>query len=312
MRATDLTSKHKTRPVVYVDMDGVLADFFGEIAREHEVEYWREIHRQDIGIDQVARVPGFFENLPLMPHAAQLMMGVLSLCNNYSILSSPLLSDVDGSAEGKAEWLNKHLDQHPPESITFDHEKYRYAKQANGTPNILIDDFETNIKLWESHGGIGILHVDKDWKETVKQLAKALGGYVTPSQLDLAVSENTDDIPENPQIGKLFTCRQVLKYVNGIHNEYHLEKPILKYKFWVLREVPLSNLKNPEFVHQDDPYRRVIDLDWDHIKDITVKDIIRKPVVADENGWLLDGNHRATAARAAGLPAIPVLIPYTK
>lgn len=312
MRASDLTSKHKTRPVVYVDMDGVLADFFGEVAREHDVEYWREIHRQDIGIDQVAREPGFFASLPLMPHAAQLMMGVLALANEYSILSSPLLSDVDGSSEEKANWLNKHLDQHPPQSIVFDHEKYRYACQPNGTPNILIDDFETNIKLWESHGGIGILHKDPQWKDTVKQLAKALAGYITPAQPELAVNEALHDIPENPQVGKLFTSRQVLRYVNGIHNEYHLEKPILKHKIWVLKEIPLGELKNPEFVHQDDPYRRVIDLDWDHIKDITVKDIVKKPVVADENGWLLDGNHRATAARAANLPTIPVLVPYTK
>jgi len=64
MRSTDLTSTYKARPTVYVDMDGVLADFFGEIAKAHNVDYWREIHRQDIGIDQIAQQPGFIQSLP--------------------------------------------------------------------------------------------------------------------------------------------------------------------------------------------------------------------------------------------------------
>lgn len=312
MRASDLTSKHKTRPIVYIDMDGVLADFFGEVAREHDVDYWREIHRKDLGVDQVAQEPGFFAALPIMPHAAQLMMGVLSLAGQYSILSSPLLSDVDQSSKEKAEWLRDHLGNHQPRAIVFDHEKYKYAQQPNETPNILIDDWETNIKLWEANGGIGILHKDENWKDTIKQLAKALAGHITPEVPDLAVKESEEEIPDNPQMGRLFTCRQILRYINGIHNEYHLEKPILKCKVWILRELPLSDVKNPEFVHQDDPYRRVIDLDWDHIKNISVADIIRKPIVVDAEGWVLDGNHRATAARAAGLESIPVLTPYYK
>jgi hypothetical protein len=89
-----------------------------------------------------------------------------------------------------------------------------------------------------------------------------------------------------------------------------MPKPILAHKTWILRSIPVSDLKTPEYVHQDDPYRRVIDLDWDHIKDITRHDIATRPIVADSNGWVLDGNHRATAARAAGITEIPALVPY--
>jgi len=310
MKFFEIKNNYESKPVVYVDMDGVLSDFFGEVARQHEVDYWREIHRKDLGIDQVAQDPGFFKNLPPMPNAGRLMSGVINLAKTYSILTSPLLSDVDQSSEEKFDWLSRHLKNHQPRSIILDHEKYRYAKQANGTPNILIDDWETNIRLWEANGGIGILHKDSEWRETLTRLRDALQGDVTVDEYELAVLEDDDEVAST-NINKLYTSRQVLKYVTGIHHEYHLEKPILKHKSWILKDVPLSTLKTPEFVHQDDPYRRVIDINWDHVKKITRKDIVRRPVVADNDGWVLDGNHRVTAARAAGLETIPTLIPYT-
>lgn len=310
MRSLDFEQKRK--PVVYVDMDGVLADFFGEVAKEHDVEYWREIHRKDLGIDQVAQEPGFFEMLPKLPNAGRLMAGVLRLANDrYSILSSPLMSNVEDSSEEKVEWLKKHLPNHPPQAIVFDHEKYKYAQQADGTPNILIDDWDTNIRLWEANGGIGILYKDDKYKDALHKLSMALHGKIKPEVTELAILEDDTD-PENNNIGKLYTSREVLKYVQGIHKEYHMPKPILAHKTWVLKTVPVSELKTPEYVHQDDPYRRVIDIDWDHIKDITRYDIAHRPIVADANGWVLDGNHRATAARAAGMTEIPALVPYTK
>ena len=99
-------------PIVYVDMDGVLADFFGEVAREHDVEYWREIHRKDLGIDQIAQQPEFFAGLPVLPNAGSLIKGVLGLANTYSILSSPLLSNVEESSKEKMQWLQRHLKNH--------------------------------------------------------------------------------------------------------------------------------------------------------------------------------------------------------
>ena len=296
-------------PIVYVDMDGVLADFFGEVAREHDVEYWREIHRKDLGIDQIAQEPGFFKMLPVLPNAGQLMQGVLDLAGKYSILSSPLMSNVEESSREKMAWLQRHLKNHRPQAVIFDHEKYKYAQQPDETPNILIDDWETNIKLWEANGGIGILYKPENCREALHKLSLALRGKIKTEPFEMAVFEDDVLDVERPE-GKLYTSRQVLKYVQGIHNEYHMPKPILAHKTWVLRSIPVSELKTPEYVHQDDPYRRVIDLDWDHIKDITRHDIATRPIVADANGWVLDGNHRATAARAAGITEIPALVPY--
>ena len=52
-------------------------------------------------------------------------------------------------------------------------DKGMYAKQADGTANILIDDFGYNIKKWKSAGGIGIQHTNGTVNNTIKQLQSA-------------------------------------------------------------------------------------------------------------------------------------------
>jgi 5'(3')-deoxyribonucleotidase len=309
MKFFELNNPTPSRPIVYVDMDGVLADFFGEIAREHRVEYWREIHRKELGIDQIAQQTGFFAKLPPMPNAGNLMQGVVSIASKYSILSSPLLSNVEESSEEKADWLRRHLKQHQPQAVIFDHEKYKFARQADGTPNILIDDWDTNINLWKANGGIGILHKDREYQKSLTQLTQALNGQIKPKKIE--VDEELTQVDVTRKSG-IYTSRQVLRYVTGIHDEYHMPKPILKHKVWILKNIAVSELKTPEYVHQDDPYRRVIDINWDHVANITPHDIKNRPIVIDEHGWVLDGNHRATAARAQGIDTVPALVPYTK
>jgi 5'(3')-deoxyribonucleotidase len=279
---------------------------FGEVARREGAPHWRKARKVKDRIDQVAQDPGFFRELKPLPNAGKLVHGVTKLAGEFSILSSPLMSQVEQSSDEKADWVNHYLRKFPVQSVLFDHHKEKYARQANGTPNILIDDWDTNIRLWEANGGIGILYKDSEVYRALKKLHYALDGLMPVEES----TEDDSDIDTSVK-EKLYTARQVVKYVKGIHHEYHLEKPILKHPTWVLKSVPLEQLKTPEFYDQDDPYRRVIDLDWDHIDDITTRDILRRPIVADAGGWVLDGNHRVTAARARGLDSIRALVPYS-
>jgi len=303
----ELNNSYKNRPVVYVDLDGTLADMFGEVARREGVTHWRKARKIKDRIDQVAQDPGFFRELKPLPNAGKLVHGVAKLAGDFSILSSPLMSRVEQSSEEKAAWVDHYLRKFPVQSVLFDHHKEKYARQADGTPNILIDDWDSNIRLWEANGGIGILYKDSEVDRALKKLHYALEGLLPVEES----AEDDSDIDTSIK-EKLYTARQVVKYVKGIHHEYHLEKPILKHTTWILKAVPLEQLKTPEFYDQDDPYRRVIDLDWDHIDDITTRDILRRPVVADANGWVLDGNHRVTAARMRGLDSIRALVPYSQ
>ena len=314
------------RPEIYVDMDGVLADFFGPVEKHHGVDNWRDARKQRSAgggkIDKIAKKPGYFANLKPLPNAGKLINGVMKLAGEYNILSSPLLSAVEQSSREKSQWLQRHLKRNAPRSVVFDHEKFKFARQADGTPNILIDDYDTNIHLWEANGGIGILYRDDECDRVLKQLHHALlGKFKRTYNMPLAILQkeieqtNEGESENKPEIDlkkKYYTCREILNYVKDIHDEYRLDDPIMDHKIWVLRLVPLHNLSTPEKFDQDDRYRRVIDLDWDHISKITRDDLKHKPCVADDQGWVLDGNHRVTAARAAGLKRIPCFIPYTE
>lgn len=107
-------------------------------------------------------------------------------------------------------------------------------------------------------------------------------------------------------------AKGVLDYVKSIHDDFHLDDEILKHSQWQLTAVPLSSLHIPDpesGIDPVDPYDRVQYIDMYHVDDITAADIKRKPIVVDDNGHILDGNHRAVAARSMGMSTIPAWVP---
>jgi hypothetical protein len=71
------------------------------------------------------------------------------------------------SAEGKRMWIKKHLVPQP-KNVILTGDKHNYAVNEDGSPNILIDDFEKYIIPWENAGGIAILHTSAE--DTIKKL----------------------------------------------------------------------------------------------------------------------------------------------
>ena len=154
---------------IYVDMDGVLADFFGEWAKLMGVSSWRQIQNIDAALDKVREQPDFWSNLPMTSNAKTLLNAIKKFKGKYNILSAPLPNDPK-SEPGKQEWIKKNLASFPPQKVILDHNKAKYAKQPDGTPNALIDDYGENIKKWEAAGGVGIKHTDVAVQGTIKQL----------------------------------------------------------------------------------------------------------------------------------------------
>jgi len=142
---------------IYVDMDGVIADFFGGLERKFKVFHWKDIFDVDERIFDL-RNTDFFQNLDKFETSDQLINFVRELSNgDWGICSSPIRNDFANSTYHKRCWLEKNGYMPAVSKCIFTGNKHKYATSSiTGLPNILIDDKPDNIKRWNDAGGIGI------------------------------------------------------------------------------------------------------------------------------------------------------------
>jgi hypothetical protein len=121
---------------------------------------------------------------------------------------------------------------------------------------------------------------------------------------------------------KQATAKQVLAYINQTHHEpmtAKLTTAVQAYPKWELRPVPLQNLNIPDQDYEDpeqepesDPYGRVMAVDPDHANEYSTQIIDRRPIVIDDQGYIIDGNHRAwAAAELLNRDSIQAWVPVT-
>jgi GNAT superfamily N-acetyltransferase len=109
-------------------------------------------------------------------------------------------------------------------------------------------------------------------------------------------------VKENKQA----TAQQVLSYIDQTHHEKLIPKlidAVSAHPRWELRQVPLQNLYIPDQDYEDteqepprDPYDRVMAIDPDHANEYSTQVIDQHPIVIDDQGYIIDGNHRVWAA----------------
>ena len=163
---------------VYVDMDGVIADFFSALAEFRKVNHWKD--KGEITLDtSIKELQGtnFFETLPVFPFAKKLVDLVKSYTGgDWYINTSPLRDDHENSEYYNTKWLKKH--NFDPKDIIVTKRKESYAvDKKTGIPNILIDDRPKNLERWVARGGVGIRYqANEDSLDLIeKGLEKAYG-----------------------------------------------------------------------------------------------------------------------------------------
>ena len=169
------------KPTVYLDMDGVLADFFGGVEKLYGVEHWKQLTNdktKDLKKEVIDRITGtdFFATLPKFQTADALIDMVKQFTGGtFSINTSPLRGDHENSGKYKKVWISNNIEK--PAEIIVTGRKETYAKdKGTGTPNILIDDRPVNIQKWQSAGGYGILYqANRDSLNKVKQALNQYG-----------------------------------------------------------------------------------------------------------------------------------------
>jgi len=147
---------------LYLDMDGVLADFHKAYLKI-DTGWDKKKFRQAVIEHKI------FEDLDFMPNAQKLLNHVCRLPVNIEILTSMGTFDpFQGNAakEQKQKWLNKHNLPWKANFVRCKEEKAQYATSHS----ILIDDSIGCITPFNAKGGHGILHLDSKSQETLDTL----------------------------------------------------------------------------------------------------------------------------------------------
>jgi len=173
-------------PHLYLDMDGVQADFFGAWADKHGVSHWKAIQDKEKEINELAHssaeeVYNFFRELKPLKGGQKLIAWLRQNKIPFTVLSAPLRGPfADASKQAKKDWLDQYNPGTSSDAI-FTSKKFMYAK--NGTvANVLVDDFGPYIQKWTDAGGIPVKHEDESEvpdsaDRTIAQLEKIYSPY---------------------------------------------------------------------------------------------------------------------------------------
>ena len=157
---------------VYVDMDGVVADFdqrfvdlSGMLPREFEAKYGKNAFWEFI--DEGDNKLKFWVGIPQMSDAQQLIDFVSKY--DYEMLTAPSLKKQ--SLMGKGLWMiNQTKKGLFPSKPKVNYKSAKNKKDFAAPNHILIDDKASTIDSWNAAGGIGILHTSA--ANTISQLKK--------------------------------------------------------------------------------------------------------------------------------------------
>jgi 5'(3')-deoxyribonucleotidase len=178
----------ESMPHLYLDMDGVQADFFGRWAEIEKVGHYKHITNPEEAILRLAKsgsenVYHFFRDLNPLPGGQIIIRWLHQNKIPFTVLSAPLRMEGQASIKGKREWLDKYNLGSSGNAI-FTSAKYKYAT-SNGKPNVLVDDFGKYLKSWNDAGGIAVKHSDESTGHTIQQLEKIYHKYLGKKDLTI-------------------------------------------------------------------------------------------------------------------------------
>lgn len=143
---------------IFVDMDGVLADF----DRHYDMTCGRRKEGGDVIWGLVHQFPDFFSNIPPMADMRTLWRYIRS---HNPIVLTGIPSSIEGVGQQKRAWVKRHLGKDIPVITCPSRDKCLYIKRRG---DILIDDRPNYKTRWEDCGGKWITHVSAD--DTIQQL----------------------------------------------------------------------------------------------------------------------------------------------
>ena len=163
--------------MIYLDMDGVLADFKRGVLELCHMEAQDQNGKMDPETEnrmweKIRTTEHFYNRLELMPGAKEMFDAIYS---KYRIRCEILTGvprpgrGITTAGQDKIAWTHRLLSPEVKVNIVLRKEKILFCK---GPEDILIDDYAKNIREWQAAGGTAILHTGAE--STLEQL-KELG-----------------------------------------------------------------------------------------------------------------------------------------
>ena len=144
-------------PTLYLDMDGVVADWETAIADILGYKLVEGDRWPDQDWRKIVQFQRVYRDIPLLPWAREFVdeAGKIARAANYAVrflTAVPRRNDFPWAFEDKVHWANCHF---PTIPVWFG--PYSQDKQQRAAPGqILVDDRMVNIQEWRAHEGTGI------------------------------------------------------------------------------------------------------------------------------------------------------------
>lgn len=161
---------------IFLDMDGVLADFDRFLIENFGRTFPHTEGPRDMTMwDLLASVDHLYFKLEPTPYCMELVDLARSLSPQVEVLTAiPRRATMPDAEPDKRAWIKKYVDDEMLVNIgPYSSDKWKHARPGD----IIVDDRPDNIKDWaERGGGIGILHDLEDFPSTRRRLLLAAQG----------------------------------------------------------------------------------------------------------------------------------------
>ena len=177
-------------PTLYLDLDGVLADFnsaarqtLGATSADQAAAAERGRWLEDDWV-KLRDQPNFYRHLPKTAFADELVELARRFrdelgWNLYTLTAIPKGNDMPDAFQDKVEWMQEHF---PDIRVRFG--PYSRDKQRHAQPgDILVDDRKDNCADWDNAGGQAIRVEDRDPRVALRVLAEILENKLSLKRL---------------------------------------------------------------------------------------------------------------------------------